>query len=158
MTLKSEDGLTEFELRILNYQFPEIRVDWDANWLTLGLRVRTAERSWSTTDSCLLTWEAHELLKWLSGLMTAKQQDTGIGFLEPDLAFEAVASSEHSLDLAVRLGYGLLPPERRRSGWEELVLPIKISFSSLRKGVREFTEEVRRFPMRGAAAEGHADQ
>ena len=113
MTLKSEDGLTEFELRILNYQFPEIREDWDANWLTLGVRVQTAERSWSATDSCLLTWEAHELMSWLSGFTTAKQQDRGIDFLEPDLAFEAVAWSEHILDLAVRLGYGLLPPDRR---------------------------------------------
>ena len=35
---------------------------------------------------------------------------------------------------------------------------MRISYSSLQEGVRELAEEVRRFPMRGAAAEGRADQ
>ena len=48
--------------------------------------------------------------------------------------------------------------DRRTSGWEEMLLPMRISYSSLQEGVRELAEEVRRFPMRGAAAEGRADQ
>jgi hypothetical protein len=156
VTLKSEDGLTEFEVHILKYEFPDIQVDWDANWLTLAVRVRTAERSWEAIDSCLLTWEADELLTWLSGLTRFKQQDTGIDFLEPDLAFEAAASGEQSLDLSVRLGYGLLPLERRRPGWEEMVVPMRISYLSLREAVRALGEQVGRFPIRGAR--GRADQ
>lgn len=152
MTLKSEDGLTEIELRILQYQFPEIQCDWDANWLTLGVRVRTADRRWSATDSCLLTWEAQGLVNWLSDLTTANQQDGGIDFLEPALAFHLAESGKDTLQLLVALRYGLLPLERRDSGWEEMVIPMRISRSALREGVLELAEEIRRFPMRGAAA------
>lgn len=64
--LKSNDGHTEFEFRVLRYQFPEIKHDeYDSNWLVANIHARTVTRAWSSTDPCMLTWEAHWLLNWL---------------------------------------------------------------------------------------------
>jgi hypothetical protein len=51
LILRSGD-LSEFELRVGGYQFPDIEIDaFDANWLVVESRVAPAdERTWEVSD------------------------------------------------------------------------------------------------------------
>jgi hypothetical protein len=68
--LRGDDGV-EVELRIAGYQFPDAEVDpvgrgWDANWLVIAGRVRTAPgEEWTFRDPGLTTWEVAEVADWL---------------------------------------------------------------------------------------------
>ncbi|WP_146211287.1 WapI family immunity protein [Quadrisphaera granulorum] len=69
MILRGDDG-AEVELRLAGYQFPDATVDddgdeWDANWLLVAGRVRTARGTeWSFVDPALTTWEVAEVADW----------------------------------------------------------------------------------------------
>ena len=91
MILRGRD-LSEFELRVVGYQFPDIVGDeWDANWLVVEIRVAPVdERPWRSIDPSLLTWEVERLSNWLEALASGRAVEEGEDFVEPNLRFEVV--------------------------------------------------------------------
>jgi hypothetical protein len=113
--LTSLDGAS-VELRPVRYQFPTasgVPGDWDANWLQVRGRVRTAAgESWTFDDPCLTTWEARELRDWLRAaadgslpMIDVASEDSEIllTFTEPNLGFSLAARNNDSLVVRVHL-------------------------------------------------------
>ena len=68
MRLVGNDG-SYFELKILGYQYTgaikSAYDEYDANWLSIQINVKTPKGSWNATDPCLLTDEVKALAEWL---------------------------------------------------------------------------------------------
>ncbi|MGY1858272.1 WapI family immunity protein [Modestobacter sp. SYSU DS0290] len=115
MQLTSSDGAS-VELRPTRYQFsapPSEPGDWDANWLEVHGRVRTATgESWRFDDPCLTTWEARQLGDWLRAAadgrvpeLDAPTEDSEelLTFTEPNLGFSVGARQGDFLVVRVHL-------------------------------------------------------
>jgi hypothetical protein len=119
------DGGARIDLRIVDYQYPEITGDgtgkgWDANWLVVaGDAVTEDGRGWSFLDPCLTTWEARELGDWLRGVvdgsLTPTPLDCGgagrlLAFTEPNLAFSFADRTDDAVVIRVYLSLESGPP------------------------------------------------
>lgn len=82
------------ELKITNYQFPEnADGDWDSNWLTIYLKVKSDVGNWQTVDPSLTTWDVKCLINWFDNLSKNIQPESKeICFSEPNLSFELMDS------------------------------------------------------------------
>ncbi|MGW4034408.1 WapI family immunity protein [Streptomyces sp. NPDC004838] len=79
------DHASSVELRLLRYQFPEVRGDsYDDNWLVVGGAVTTPEGSWSFADPCLLTHEAGEVSAWLRAVAVGTVAVGTVAVIGPD--------------------------------------------------------------------------
>jgi len=80
------------ELKITNYQFPEnTDGDWDSNWLTIYLKVKSNVGNWQTIDPSLTTWDVKRLITWFDNLSNNIQPECkDICFLEPNISFELI--------------------------------------------------------------------
>ena len=108
MDLSTADG-TVLTLTILGYEFPDIiDVQYDSNWLVVGLDVQSAAGRWTTTDACLLTYEAHRLADWLEGVASGAVTN-GCGFMEPCLRFESIPGLDGT-SIQVILDHEFRPP------------------------------------------------
>jgi hypothetical protein len=78
------------ELKITNYEYPDINVgDWDGNWLTIYLNVKSKVGHWQTIDASLTTWEVQELINWFDTLSkNSRPEYPEMSFTEPNLSFE----------------------------------------------------------------------
>ena len=129
MLLTSSDGAS-VELRQTRYQYPAAPSepgDWDANWLDIHGRVRTATgESWRFDDPCLTTWEARQLGAWLRAaadgrvpVTEAPTEDSEdlLTFTEPNLGFSVGGREGDSL--VVRVHLSLESVADRRGAGEE---------------------------------------
>ena len=149
MILKSATDETELELRVLGYQFPEIAHDeYDSNWLLVEIKARTPAGSWSSTDPCMLTWEAHWLLNWLADLVSEGQNDHEMSFLESNLLFSLAGKHDHTFDLRICVSGELRPPSDISAGGDEVEIRLQTSVSDLRECVSSLSKELRLFPVR----------
>jgi hypothetical protein len=147
MILQSEETNTEFELRVLGYQFPQNADDeWDSNWLLVNIRVSAPQGSWSVTDPCLLTWESHWLLNWLADVAVGECQED-MSFLESNILFQLTGRSEDALHLRIELKDEL---SQRGVMTEEADPPILLAVSvpRVRQAIAELYGELRLFPVR----------
>ncbi len=85
MKLSTARGLA-LELQIVGYQFPEINnAPWDSDWLLIRIEVSHPMGNWSTTDPCLLTFEAVDLANWLENVASGGPDLEDESFTEPNL-------------------------------------------------------------------------
>src|SRR4051812_43563925 len=97
MNFKGSNG-TSLELKIVGYQFPALATEeYDSNWLQIQIRATIPEGSWTTTDPCLLTYEAAELADWFDAVHEGRASDDVLGFLEPNLRFEIRGNGARTL-------------------------------------------------------------
>lgn len=150
MILKSLDGQTVFELRVPAYQFPEIAHDeYDSNWLVVSISLRTPEVAWSSADSCVLIWEGHWLLNWLSDVAAGTECEPEMRFLEPNLEF-AIERIGDSITLRILLQENLRPPACVAHIFE---VSLSVSPAALRGAVAALAEDLSLFPRRAGAAQ-----
>lgn len=151
MILRSKKTHTEFELRVLGYEFPEIaHAKYDSNWLLVNIRVDAPIGSWSATDPCLLTWEGHWLLNWLADITSTTERDREMRFLEANLSFVLADRRGEEVELNVECKDELRQPGTT----SETATPgitLAISLSDLREAVTSFSRELRLFPIRAGA-------
>lgn len=149
MILSNEERQTEFELRVLGYQFPEVEsCEYDANWLMIQVNVRTLSGSWSATDPCMLTWETHWLLNWLADLESNRENSPEISFLESNLMFRVEGKSEQAFDLRICVSGELGPRYDISEDMTPIEIPLHISVSDLRQCVLSLSRELGLFPVR----------
>jgi hypothetical protein len=96
------------ELRIINYQFPESsEADWDSDWLSIYINVKSNIGHWQTVDPSLTTWEFSDLVNWFNDLSLNKEPEYKYQrFTEPNLSFELLNSFD-SLEKKIRIRFAL---------------------------------------------------
>ena len=164
MLLTSSDGAS-VELRPTRYQFPAAPNepgDWDANWLEIHGRVRTAVgESWQFDDPCLTTWEARQLGDWLrtaaEGRVPVTEAPTEdsenlLSFTEPNLGFSVRARQDDSLVVRVHLSLECVAD---RPGAEEepydfygYSVPLRVRREDLLAAAQAWDDDIRPFPER----------
>ncbi len=151
MNLRSRD-LSEFELGVAGYQFPDIESDeFDANWLVIEGRVAPAdERAWEFRDPALLTWEVERLSNWLEGLASGQAVEEGEGFLEPNLRFEVAKRDEDTITIRVYFELESRPPWffANAAGMYDLWLDLRVDSDDLRAAAEGLRRDLTKFPPR----------
>jgi hypothetical protein len=144
--------LSEFELQVAGYQFPSFSGDmFDNNWLIVAGRVAPAdERAWEFRDPSLLTWEVERLSNWLEALASDKAVDDGEDFIEPNLRFEVVESSEGTITLRVYFELESRPPWffADAAGMNDLWIDLRVDNDDLRAAAEGLQRDLARFPAR----------
>jgi len=144
--------LSEFELQVAGYQFPGFSGDmFDDNWLMVEGRVAPAdERAWEFRDPSLLTWEVERLSNWLEALASDKAVDDGEDFIEPNLRFEVVESSEGTITLRVYFELESRPPWffADAAGMNDLWIDLRVDNDDLRAAAEGLQRDLARFPAR----------
>lgn len=148
MLLPSATSAARLQLRVVDYQFPEIfggrdqphaggEPDWDANWLVVRGRVTAADGgTWSFQEPCLTTWEAAALADWLDNA-AARQPAPGLTFTEPNLEFRTVFDG---IQIVLTVG---LSHESRCPGHpaaQEIVLAL--TSDAIRVAAREWRQQI----------------
>jgi hypothetical protein len=151
LILRSRD-LSEFELRVADYQFPDIEGDeFDANWLVIEGRVAPAdERVWEFRDPALLTWEVEGLCNWLEALASGPAVEEGEGFLEPNVRFEVADRDQDSITIRVYFELESRPPWffADAAGMDDLWLDLRVDSGDLRAAAEDLRRELTKFPPR----------
>ena len=153
MILRSRD-LSEFELRVSGYQFPDMESDeWDANWLIVEGRISPVdERAWEFSDPALLTWEVERLSNWLEALASGRPVEDGEDFVEPNLRFEVVGSDEDTITIRVYFELESRPSWffADVAGMNDLWVDLLVDMDDLRAAVRALRGDLAKYPPRPA--------
>jgi hypothetical protein len=162
--LTSSDGAL-LELRPTGYEFPTLDTpgDWDANWLVIHGRVRTAAGgSWTFHHPSLTTWEAHDLRHWLQRAADGQVEPTDdpgrdtadvLDFTEPNLAFSVAATTGEETELRVHLS---LEAVSGKPGWtkdsgpglHECSVSLRLSRAQLLTSAAQWSHDIAPFPPR----------
>jgi len=80
------------ELRVINYQFPEItNCEYDSNWLLMFLKVESRDGNWEIVDPFLLVRELKTMIDWFEKLSHDVETDSSsLMFIEPNLEFKLI--------------------------------------------------------------------
>jgi hypothetical protein len=153
MILRSRD-LSEFELRVSGYQFPNIEGDeWDANWLIVEGRIAPVdERAWEFRDPALLTREVERLSNWLEALASGQPVEKREDFLEPNLRFEVVGRSGDVITIRVYFELESRPPWffAREAGMNDLWVDLLVDSDDLRAAARALRGDLAKYRPRPA--------
>ena len=96
-----------FEFEILNYQFPEEKEDYDANWIVLDIKARNKLGRWHKQSPCMLTWEIKWFIKWLEKITMSLINEDEIFCYEFDFGMSYHGKTKNSHKFKVYLKYGL---------------------------------------------------
>jgi len=144
--------LSEFELRVAGYQFPDIEGDvFDDNWLVVETRAAPAdERPWMSREPSLLTWEVERLSNWLEALASGRAAEDGEDFVEPNLRFEVVKRDEDTITIRVYFELESRPPWffAEAAGMDDLWIDLRVDNDDLRAAAEDLRRDLARFPPR----------
>ena len=153
MILRSRD-LTEFELRVVGYQFAGVEGDeWDANWLVVDGRVAPVdERAWEFSDPAILTWEVERLSSWLDALASGQAVEESEDFVEPNLRFEVVGRDEDIITIRIYFELETRAPWffAREAGMNDLWVDLLVDSDDLRAAASSLRGDLAKFPPRQA--------
>lgn len=147
-------GGSALSVRIAGYQFAEADNDWDANWLTVAVDVRTPQRAWQALAPALLTWEARELAAWLDAVAEATDGGRGFSGLEGTVQLEA-ADMDGRPVLTVVFWRDLAPAG---SGEDEVHVTFSLTAEDVRRFAGELRAAVEPFPVRVVEQDGYASK
>ena len=138
------------ELRITNYQYPDIKFgDWDGNWLLILLNVKSNVGHWQTIDPSLTTWEVKELIDWFVDLSNNKKlKNKRLDFTEPNLSFEHIGYSKNKCLIRVRFELESRPQSAIDD--KEYFVDFEYDSMEIKQVVIDLTNELNNFPERKA--------
>ncbi|KMO93509.1 WapI family immunity protein [Streptomyces roseus] len=156
------DHASSVELRLLRYQFPEVRGDsYDDNWLVVGGTVTAPEGSWSFADPCLLTGEAREVSGWLRAVAAGMVAVTGpdaegwldpdTWFVEPVLAVSLADRSDSGAVIRMHLSLEAAPPWRQGDDGADIyqyVVEVRVDTAALIHAADQWDLALDSFPTR----------
>jgi hypothetical protein len=145
MKLNSSNA-NSFELKIIGYEFPEIKNDYyDSNWLMVQIDIVSSQGIWNATFPALLTFEVEQLANWLNSIDSIKDDPQGCALIEPYLDFQFTTKANGQQFLNVSLGMEMLP-NWVTSNEFEIEFPVhEIDLPQIAKDLRL---ELERFPQR----------
>ena len=145
----SEDENTEFELKIIGYQFPRLENEpYDSDWLNITICVKHPRGSWTATDPSLMTDEVQDLIDWLEAIADGQTVDSDAYFTEPNLQFQLPDNDANKLrvyfDLECR-------PSWAKSTFkddDELWVEFSVTPEILRNTAKSLRLQLEKFPTR----------
>jgi hypothetical protein len=142
-------GDTSFELHIVGYEFPtEEHDDYDSNWLRVRIDVRLPRGGWTSTDSCLLTWEVSRLGTWLDAIAHGDVAEPEQDFIEPNLRFELLKTSSKHLriyfELECRPSWAPSDGVAMNDLWAEF----EVTSDELKQAATSLRNQLKQFPVR----------
>lgn len=148
MVLHGRNG-EEFSLRIIDYEFPDIKNDeWDSNWLLIETKVTLDGESWLMTDPCLLTWEVMWLANWLKAISHEDLAIEEVGFLEPNLYCKLVDYNKNRVVIRVFFELENKPKWVEATGGDEVSIDLCLSPKEVCDWVNDITRQRDSFPPR----------
>jgi hypothetical protein len=146
MQLDSSNG-NSFKLKIIGYEFPEIKDGYDdTNWLMIQIDVTSNQNTWISTFPALNTFEVEELANWLSSIDSTKDNPKGRGFIEPCLDFQFLTKSDGQQFLNV-FCMNEMSPNGEPGNTSEIEFPV--SEINLSQAAKDLRLELQKFPQRG---------
>ena len=145
----SEDENTEFELKIIGYQFPRLENEpYDSDWLNITICVKHPRGSWTATDPPLMTDEVQDLIDWLEVIADGKTVNPDAYFTEPNLHFQLPNNDATKLrvyfDLECRPSWAKSTFKDNDELWVEFSVTPEI----LRNAAESLRSQLQKFPTR----------
>ncbi len=140
---------TEFEMKVVGYQFPHLEHEqYDSDWLSIMIRVKLPQGSWTAIDPSLLTWELVGLTEWLESIVDGKRVESEESFMEPNLRFELIEEEPKKLRVYFELESrpGWAPYDG--AGMNDLWAEFEINAEEIRAAAASLREDLKRFPIR----------
>jgi len=148
MILKGVNNQT-VELKIINYQFPEItNCKYDSNWLLVDLKVNSGCGNWQTLDPSLLVQDIKNIIQWLENLLNNIDiNGDSLAFIEPNLEFKLI--KQESFLKTVRLIFNSEFAPQQTNDEMEYYVDCQLNPAELKKIIEELKNELQAFPERG---------
>ena len=135
------------EIKITDYQFPrETDDDWDKNWLSIYLKVKSNFGNWQTIDPSLTTWEVRELINWFDTLSRNLTPNyLVLNFTEPNLSFKILDNSKQSLRM-FRINFNLELRPQSATNDKEYFVDCLADNQELKRIADELRMELDKYP------------
>jgi len=148
MILKGVNNQT-VELKIINYQFPEItNCKYDSNWLLVDLKVNSGCGNWQTLDPSLLVQDIKNIIQWFEKLLNNIDiNGDSLAFIEPNLEFKLI--KQESFLKTVRLIFNSEFAPQQTNDEMEYYVDCQLNPAELKKIIEELKNELQAFPERG---------
>ncbi|MCX2680063.1 hypothetical protein OOZ15_08950 [Galbibacter sp. EGI 63066] len=135
------------ELRITNYEFPEITdCKYDANWLLIQLKIKSNCGNWETTDPSLFTWEVERIIDWFNDLYADQTTETNLSFLEPNIAFQLIKNQGNLK--TIRLKFDLELQQKDVENEKECFVDCEMNNAELKRAANGLKKELEAYPQR----------
>lgn len=136
------------ELRIINYQFPEItNCEYDSNWLLMSLKVESHGGNWETVDPFLLVRELKTMIEWFEKLSNHVETDSNsLIFIEPNLEFKLIKKTK--AEKHIKIIFNLEPQYEKAHGHRENFIYAVYNHKDLNLIVKQLKEEAEHYPQR----------
>jgi hypothetical protein len=143
---------TELGLSLVGYERPDEHVDpWDSNSLLVEVRLLAPEGSWDVVDPCLTTWEAAQVIRWLTAFASRADlvANRGLAVQAPNVTLLGQAFPGEPDRIAIRACFALerRPPWLR--GGRDLCVDLDVDRPQLAAAARSLSADLARFPQRG---------
>jgi len=136
------------ELRITNYEFPEITdCEFDSNWLLIYLKVKSDFGNWQTINPSLLNSDVQHIINWFEKIANSEKVASNyLDFLEPNLVFELKKlNSDNKL---IRIIFDLESRPQNANDDIEYFVDVEFTNAELRKVATDLKKELKPFPIR----------
>ncbi len=136
------------ELRIINYQFPEItNCEYDSNWLLMFLKVESRDGNWEIVDPFLLVRELKTMIEWFEKLSHDVETDSSsLVFIEPNLEFKLIKKTKAEKHL--KIIFNLAPQHENAYEHKEHFVYAVYNDKDLNLIVKQLKEEIEHYPQR----------
>lgn len=136
------------ELRIINYQFPEItNCEYDSNWLLMFLKVESRDGNWEIVDPFLLVRELKTMIDWFEKLSHDVETDSSsLMFIEPNLEFKLIKKTKAEKHL--KIIFNLAPQHENAHEHKEHFVYAVYNKKDLNLIVKQLKEEIEHYPQR----------
>jgi hypothetical protein len=140
----------KYSLCIDGYQFPEIKSDWDGNWLMIRSEVQYKNNKFVAVDPSLLTLEFTDIVNWFDCISNNKTPKyTNLCFTEPDLEFQLFGIRGNVIRYGIKLDLEL-KPNFKINDHDDFVMVFEHNFEQLKELKKKLKRECDAFPQRGA--------
>ncbi len=147
MLLKGQDG-SEFELKIVGYEFPKSREKFDANWLIISGKLRSTTDNWEFCSPCIFTWDTEQWCNWFTKLgkqQLFSEEESFLVTYEIKLHLEVLKQEADTILLRLinEVRYDSVLKQ-----WVKHVYDMPLSAANMAAAALEWCEEIKRFPTR----------
>jgi hypothetical protein len=145
----SEQNL-KYYLSIEGYQFPDIKSDWDGNWLMVKSEVQYRDKVYTRIDPSLVTLEFLDIVKWFDCISKNEiPKFVNLYFTEPNLEFQLYGIIGNVIRYGIKLDLEVKPSFKIDEHSDDFVMVFEHSFDQLKELKNQLKRECDSFPQRG---------
>jgi hypothetical protein len=147
--VNSEQNL-KYSISIEGYQFPDIKSDWDGNWLRIRSEVQYKDNVFTRVDPSLVTLEFADIVNWFDCISNSKiPKYINLSFAEPNLEFQLYGNVGNVIRYGIKLELELKPNFKIDLYGDDFVMVFEHSFDQLKEIRDKLKRECEAWPQRG---------